>query len=269
MLKTRILTALVLLLVFVPVTVFAPPWGFGALTGVVVMFAAWEWARLLKISAPGAAGYAAVVVAVVVASVWLDAPALYRGASVFWIVIGPYALVRRPTLAAGLWRVFLLAVGLIVFAACWRALLDARRVGVAFVFSLLLVVWLADIGAYFSGKALGRHKLAPAISPGKTWEGAAGGLALVMIVAAVAMAGRIFEPTLYSELAMRWGLGRALAILAVLVALSIMGDLFESVMKRQAGQKDSGKLLPGHGGVFDRIDALLPALPLAMLLAGC
>jgi phosphatidate cytidylyltransferase len=270
MLKTRILTALVLLLVFVPVTIYAPLWGFGALVGVVVMCAAWEWARLLKIHAMGATCYAGVVAVaiVIVARFWRDAPALYEVASVFWVVVGPYVLMRRPALAAGAWRVFLLAAGLMVFAACWRALLDARQISVAFVLSLLLVVWLADIGAYFAGKAFGRHKLAPAISPGKTWEGAAGGWALGMVVAAAALAWHVFEPTLYSCLAARWGVGRALVMLTVLVALSVMGDLFESTLKRQAGMKDSGTLLPGHGGVFDRIDALLPVLPLAMLLAG-
>lgn len=273
MLGKRILTALVLLAIFVPVTMFAPLWAFGALIGVVVMCAAWEWARLLKTGFVGAAGYvlAMAVVVALVARHWsgwrVDASALFRAASVFWVVVGPYVLIRRPPLATGVWRIFLLLAGFVVFAACWRALLEARSMGVAFVFSLLLIVWLADIGAYFAGRAFGRHKLASAISPGKTWEGAAGGWLATMIVAAAAIALHVFEPTMYSALAQHWGMGGALAILTVLVAFSVLGDLFESVLKRQANKKDSGSLLPGHGGVLDRIDALLPVLPLAMLFA--
>ncbi len=269
MLKTRVITAIVLLAVFLPVTLFAPVTAFGALIGVVVVFAAWEWARLLKAGTAGSVVYAAVAALALAASTRLDAPRpLFQAAGVFWIVVGPYVLLRKPVLAAGAWRVFLLAAGLVTFAACWQALVAARVAGVAFVLSLLLVVWLADIGAYFAGKAFGRHKLASAISPGKTWEGAVGGWAAVMVVSVAAIALHAFEPTLYSALALEAGTGRALFMLTVLVAFSVVGDLFESMLKRQAGVKDSSGLLPGHGGVLDRIDALLPVLPLAMLLLG-
>ncbi|MFP6559277.1 phosphatidate cytidylyltransferase [Paraburkholderia sp. B3] len=267
MLKTRVITAIVLLAVFLPVTLFAPVAAFGALIGVVVVFGAWEWARLLKAGTAGSIVYAVIAAFAVAASTRLDAPRpLFQAAGVFWIVVGPYVLLRKPVLAAGAWRVFLLAAGLVTFAACWHALVAARAAGVAFVLSLLLVVWLADIGAYFAGKAFGRHKLASAISPGKTWEGAVGGWAAVMVVSAAAIALHAFEPTLYSALALEAGTGRALFMLTVLVAFSVVGDLFESMLKRQAGVKDSSGLLPGHGGVLDRIDALLPVLPLAMLL---
>ncbi|MDI9677890.1 phosphatidate cytidylyltransferase, partial [Burkholderia cenocepacia] len=160
------------------------------------------------------------------------------------------------------------AAGLVVFAACWHALVAARAQGVPFVLSLLLVVWLADIGAYFAGKAFGKRKLAITISPGKSWEGAIGGWFAVMAVAGVAMAVHAFEPTLFSAFAMRYGMPGAWAALTLLVAYSVIGDLFESLLKRQAGVKDSSGLLPGHGGVLDRVDALLPVLPLAMLLLG-
>jgi phosphatidate cytidylyltransferase len=269
MLKTRVLTAIVLLAVFLPVTLFAPVAAFGLLIRVVVVFAAWEWARLLKTGETGSIVYAAVAAAVVILSAHLEAPrALFQAAGVFWIVGGPYVLLRKPTLASGAWRVFLLAAGLVIFAACWHALVAAREAGVAFVLSLLIVVWLADIGAYFAGKAFGRRKLAPAISPGKTWEGAAGGWLVVMIVSIAAILLHAFEPTLFSALAAHLGLGRTLFVLTVLVAFSVVGDLFESMLKRQAGVKDSSGLLPGHGGVLDRIDALLPVLPLAMLMLG-
>ncbi|WP_322051355.1 phosphatidate cytidylyltransferase [Paraburkholderia bannensis] len=269
MLKTRVITAIVLLAVFLPVTLFAPVAAFGALIGLVVVFAAWEWARLLKAGKVGSIVYAAIAAVLVFASTRLEsARPLYQAAGIFWLVAGPYVLARKPVLAAGSWRAFLLAAGFILFAACWHALVAARALGVSFVLSLLLVVWLADIGAYFSGKAFGKHKLAPAISPGKTWEGAVGGWAAVMVVSVAALVLQAFEPTLYSALAAQLGVGRALFVLTVLVAFSVIGDLFESMLKRQAGVKDSSGLLPGHGGVLDRIDALLPVLPLAMLLLG-
>jgi phosphatidate cytidylyltransferase len=139
---------------------------------------------------------------------------------------------------------------------------------VAFVLSLLLVVWLADIGAYFAGKALGRHKLAPSISPGKTWEGAIGGWVAVIVIGALAAATGFYAPTVFTALVAHLGWVRAFIALTVLVVFSVVGDLFESLLKRQAGVKDSSGLLPGHGGVLDRIDALLPVLPIALLMLG-
>ncbi|QYD67374.1 phosphatidate cytidylyltransferase [Paraburkholderia edwinii] len=273
MLKTRVITAIVLLAVLVPVTLFAPIGAFGALIAFVVVFAAWEWARLLKLTGAGPIVYAIVAALALVASTKLGvgfvAPRpLFEAAAIFWVLVGPFVLIRKPTLAEGGWRAFLLVAGIVTFAACWHALVAARIAGVAFVLSLLLVVWLADIGAYFAGKAFGKHKLAPAISPGKTWEGAIGGWLAVMIVAALAVLTRAFEPTLFYALLEHLGSIRAFIALTLLVAFSVVGDLFESMLKRQAGVKDSSGLLPGHGGVLDRIDALLPVLPLAMLLLG-
>ncbi len=267
MLKTRVVTALVLLAIFLPVTLFAPVGAFGALIALVVVFAAWEWARLLKAGGPWPVVYALVTAAALAASTGIEvAGPLYRAAAIFWVCAGPFVLLRKPVLAQGVWRQFLFVAGIVIFVACWHALVSARIVGVPFVLSLLLVVWLADIGAYFAGKAFGRHKLAPAISPGKTWEGAAGGWVAGVIVAVAAVVTRVFEPTLFTALMDHLGAARALLILTVLVVFSVIGDLFESAMKRQAGVKDSSGLLPGHGGVLDRIDALLPVLPLAMLL---
>ncbi|MDP9587073.1 UNVERIFIED_ORG: phosphatidate cytidylyltransferase [Burkholderia contaminans] len=273
MLKTRVITAVVMLAVLLPVTLFAPLTAFGALIGVVLVFAAWEWARLLKLGATGSVVYAIVAAAALAATAPLGVGAsssrpLFMAAGVFWLLVGPFSLRRKPELAGGVWRAFLLAAGLVVFAACWHALVAARAEGVPFVLSLLLVVWLADIGAYFAGKAFGKRKLAITISPGKSWEGAIGGWLAVMVVAGVAMAAHWFEPTLFSAFATRYGMPGAWAALTLLVAYSVIGDLFESLLKRQAGVKDSSGLLPGHGGVLDRVDALLPVLPLAMLLLG-
>ncbi|WP_175762908.1 phosphatidate cytidylyltransferase [Burkholderia ambifaria] len=273
MLKTRVLTAVVMLAVLLPVTLFAPLTAFGALIGVVLVFAAWEWARLLKLGAAGSVVYAIAAAAALAATAPLGVGAassrpLFMAAGVFWLLVGPFSLRRKPELAGGVWRAFLLAAGLVVFAACWHALVAARAEGVPFVLSLLLVVWLADIGAYFAGKAFGKRKLAITISPGKSWEGAIGGWLAVMVVAGVAMAAHWLEPTLFSAFAARYGMPGAWAALTLLVAYSVIGDLFESLLKRQAGVKDSSGLLPGHGGVLDRVDALLPVLPLAMLLLG-
>ena len=273
MLKTRVITAIALLAVLLPVTLFAPLSAFGVLIAVVLVFAAWEWARLLKLAGAGPVVYAGLAAAVLLATTRLgigesSSRPLFAAAGVFWLLAGPFALRRKPALAEGAWRPFLLSAGLVIFAACWHALVAARAQGVPFVLSLLLVVWLADIGAYFAGKAFGKRKLAVSISPGKTWEGAAGGWLAVMIVAGVAIAAHLSEPTLFSAFAARYGVPGAWAALTLLVAFSVIGDLFESLLKRQAGVKDSSGLLPGHGGVLDRVDALLPVLPLAMLLLG-
>ncbi|WJF89208.1 phosphatidate cytidylyltransferase [Paraburkholderia bonniea] len=270
MLKTRVITALVLLAVFLPVTFYASVNAFAVLIALVVVFAAWEWARLLKTGARASVVYAlcaalALAVSLPVSSLMPASQPLFRAAAIFWVVAVPFILLRKPTLAQGSWRVFLLLAGLTVLVACWHALVIAREAGVPFVLSLLLLVWLADIGAYFSGKAFGRHKLAPAISPGKTWEGALGGWLAVLCMALAASLTHVFEPTIFSTLA-QLGWARMLAVVTLLVVFSVVGDLFESVLKRQAGVKDSSGLLPGHGGVLDRIDALLPVLPLAMLL---
>ena len=270
MLKTRVATALVLLAIFIPVTWFAPPAAFGALIALVLVFAAWEWARLLRLARGGAIAYALIAAVLLAASLFdfgIDPASLYRVAAIFWIVAVPFAMLRKPVLASGPWRAFLLLAGLCLFLACWHALYAARQVSVGFVLSLLLVVWLADIGAYFAGKAFGRHKLAPTISPGKTWEGAFGGWILVLAVAAATLLSHA-TPTVMTALRERLGGSGAWLGLTVLVIFSVVGDLFESLLKRQAGVKDSSALLPGHGGVLDRVDALLPVLPLAMLLLG-
>jgi len=271
MLKARVITALVLLAVFIPVTLFAPISGFGALIAFVLIFAAWEWARLLKLSRNGTLAYAAVCALALLASMrWLSTSetSFYKASVVFWVIGAPYALLRKPELSGRAWRGLLLTAGIILLIACWYALVAARIAGISFVLSLLLVVWCADIGAYFSGKAFGRHKLAPSISPGKTWEGAVGGWLLVMLLGAGAIVSGAWAPNLFTRWAAQDGWLRALLAVTLLVAFSIVGDLFESLLKRQAGVKDSSGLLPGHGGVLDRIDALLPVLPLAMLLLG-
>jgi phosphatidate cytidylyltransferase len=159
-----------------------------------------------------------------------------------------------------------MVLGFVILSVGWVALDSLLQRGMLWLLSVLAVVWIADIAAYFTGRTWGRHKLAPRVSPGKTWEGAYGALAFVAVAAWGVHAqwpqAHIWTNRLLSELA--WP--AALAAMWTLVALSIVGDLFESLLKRQAQVKDSGRLLPGHGGVLDRIDATLPALPAAVLI---
>jgi phosphatidate cytidylyltransferase len=164
-------------------------------------------------------------------------------------------------------------LGIVALWLAWLAVAQARVIGVNFLLSILVLVWVADISAYFAGRAWGgrfsRGKLAPSISPGKSWEGVWGGMVGVVVLALVwrwadaAWASPV--PSLYSHLGLKaWWL--PMIAVVFLSAMSVLGDLFESLVKRSAGVKDSSGLLPGHGGVLDRVDALLPTLPLAMML---
>jgi phosphatidate cytidylyltransferase len=150
----------------------------------------------------------------------------------------------------------------VALVCAWAVVVAGKRESALFVLTLMLLVWVADVGAYFSGKTFGKRKLAINISPGKTWEGAIGGALLVCVLAV----GLSFVAGTFFVKLGNGSLMKVVLLSAVLAAVSVMGDLFESLLKRQAGAKDSSNLLPGHGGVFDRIDALLPMLPLAWLL---
>jgi phosphatidate cytidylyltransferase len=160
-------------------------------------------------------------------------------------------------------------LGLLILWATWLALFAAKLVGTHFILSILLLVWAADISAYFCGRAWGRNKLAPTISPGKSWEGVAGAVAGVLLLTWIWVrldaSQPDWSPSLYTRLMTWGGIAGVLSVLG-LTAMSVVGDLIESLIKRCAGVKDSSQLLPGHGGVLDRVDALLPVLPLAMCL---
>jgi phosphatidate cytidylyltransferase len=151
----------------------------------------------------------------------------------------------------------MLPLGIVLFVAMWLSLVYLQSRSPWLLLGVMTIVWLADTGAYFAGRKFGRRKLAPTISPGKSWEGVIGGLACVGIYALIVIA---LAPAIREHAAIAFGCALLLA------AISVVGDLYESWLKRQAGVKDSGTLLPGHGGVLDRIDALMPVLPLATLL---
>jgi len=271
MLKQRVITAVLLLAVLLPALFYPSIEPFAALTLLLIAAAGWEWARLNGCG-QGAALWLGIALGVLMALVWfagglvLDLRLLWLAVGALWVILA-VAMLGRGVGGWGAWPASLrLWGGLALIACAWLALVQARLTGLDFLLSVLLLVWTADIAAYFGGRALGRRKLAPAISPGKSWEGALSGLLGVFLLAA----GWIFWTDgqgggLYARL---WALGPALAVLSLvfLVAMSVVGDLVESLVKRSAGVKDSSALLPGHGGVLDRVDALLPVLPLAMML---
>ncbi len=271
MLRARVITAVVLLALLWG----AAAWGgaaLAALLAVLVGMALYEWLRLAAcgpaVSAAAAAAYGALLIGAAMLGLRVPAAA-NAGASVAacvaWCGLGA-AVVRAERGRFRLGKAASIVLALALLSAGWIALDSLLREGVQYLISVLAVAWIADISAYFSGRALGRHKLAPRISPGKTWEGVAGALAAVAAAALLAH-GVWPQAPLWSNRVLS-GLAWPLALLALwaVVGLSIVGDLFESLLKRQAQVKDSGRLLPGHGGVLDRIDATLPALPAAVLI---
>jgi phosphatidate cytidylyltransferase len=274
MLKQRVITAIVLLAILLPALFYRTPFPFCVLALLLIAAGAWEWGRLNGLRQAGALGLSLVCVLACGLS-WVGGllerplPLLWAIAGAAWVLLGG-GLLRLGV--AGWPRIpqsLRLAGGVVVLWLAWLAIAQARVIGIEFLLSVLVLVWVADIFAYFAGRTFGgrfsKGKLAPSISPGKSWEGVWGGMAgvVVLSLAWVYLGGQ----TLYSQLAERHGMPMMLLAVIFLAAMSVVGDLFESLIKRSAGVKDSSGLLPGHGGVLDRIDTLLPTLPLAMMLA--
>jgi len=229
---------------------------FSAVIAVVVVLAGSEWASLCGIRSAGAWAYglACAVIFLSLTQIAGAAPWMSALAVVFWLSVAPATLARARGSVA-----FWIACGVLVLAPAALALLALPP---KLALLTLGLVWIADTGAYLAGTTFGRHKLAPKISPGKTWEGVAGGAVGSLIYAMICV---VFSPDLGGRVEGVIWVPFAAGALA-LFALSVIGDLFKSVLKRQAGVKDSGKLLPGHGGVLDRIDSATATLPLALLL---
>lgn len=273
MLKTRVITALVLLAVLLPILFLLPAIYIGAFFLITLLAAAWEWGSLL---APEArrAPWLYVLFCLVIILILLGMQnaswqfALLILAVIFWFFIAPFILAKGINLSLQKLRPFYVVLGLILLPATWFSLVFLRELGLVFLLTSITLVWVADIGAYFVGKAFGKRKLAVQISPGKSVEGAIGGLVLSYGYALLCVIYLPFESSLFGAWAIRFGWVPMFLMVTVLVAFSIFGDLFESQLKRLAGVKDSSHLLPGHGGVLDRIDALIPTMPIAALLAG-
>lgn len=279
MLKQRVITAVILLAILLPALFWRTPEPFAVVVLVLLAAGAWEWGRLNQLGQPAAFACAAACLALCAAS-WA-AGLVERPQALMWVaagalwVLGGALMLRRGV--AG-WpqvpRAVRVPAGILALWLAWLAVAQARAIGVNFLLSVFVLVWVADIAAYFAGRAFGlrftRSKLAPAISPGKSWEGVWGGMVGVLVLAVgwtLADASQhAAVGSLFTRLAAR---GPVLLVVGVvfLAAMSVVGDLVESLVKRAAGAKDSSHLLPGHGGVLDRVDALLPTLPLAMMLA--
>lgn len=302
MLKQRVITALILMAILLPTLAAQAAWPFAALTLVFISAAGWEWSRLNE--APGwravLLGGAVASACVVVAQrlglpVWgaasLEAlrgsqphvhgwghplvgfatpTEIWLSATALWVVGGAAALRYGPTQWHSLSQLGRRLLGLVILVLAWLALVESKAQGLNYLLSVMCLVWAADIGAYFGGRAFGKRKLAPSISPGKSWEGVMAGMLAVALLAGVWIwvdqNMSVDSPSMYSRLLLGLGPAGMLLALAFLAAMSVVGDLFESMIKRQVGAKDSSQLLPGHGGVLDRIDALLPVLPLSLAL---
>jgi len=284
MLAQRVVTAVVLLAVLLGALLAPSPWPLVLVLTVAAACAAWEWLRLTW---PRRPSIVPVLAAAALACLMLAAAESFLGGSpaladfirqygngwlaplvaAAWVLVAG-AMVLRGRAQAAPGSLGLSLFGLLAVWTAWAALIQLYLAhGALFLVTVLAFIWCADIGAYFAGKALGRHKLAPSVSPGKTWEGAAAGVAaaVLWVVATRGWAGTFGDVLVRSQ---DGALGRAALLAALLAALSIVGDLFESLLKRRAGLKDSSQLLPGHGGVYDRLDALLPVAPCVLLLVG-
>jgi phosphatidate cytidylyltransferase len=248
----RVGTAAVLLAILFAALFLLPRAGVAALMALIIGIGGYEWARLCGAPPALARVYGAAIVLSMVALLYAElARPAFVAASVFWIVAVPAWLAVGVTPRH---QALLIGAGFLVLVppALAMVVLDP---GVALL--VLAVAWIADTAAYFAGRRWGRRKLAPTISPGKTWEGAVGGL----------IGGAAYAMILSILLAQATRMAAFLGAAALLVVVSIVGDLFESAAKRQAGVKDSGTILPGHGGMLDRIDSATAVLPVAAVLA--
>lgn len=260
MLKLRIITALVLLPIVLGAVFFTERSLFVWIAGFFFLAAGWEWSSMIKGAVmPVRLVWMALLVAAMVLAEMYRPVWLLTWLPCWWL-LALVAVLAYPRLT--IWHNLpaQALIGLMLLVPSWQAVVQVQQqgaVGLAGPWALMFIllwVWAADTGAYFAGRAFGKHKLAPSVSPGKTIEGLVGGAALALvIVAAVAW----FAPTSGNRFAL-------LAVALVTVLASVLGDLFESMVKRQAGVKDSGTMLPGHGGMLDRIDSVTAALPVAL-----
>jgi phosphatidate cytidylyltransferase len=257
MLKQRVLTALVLVAALILILFLLPAVYAVATFAGIAALAAWEWSRLASSAAPGRILFPLWILAC--CGLCLLYPQLQFVmcvlAAVFWLLVSFWLAKRWPLRSGALGYL----VGTIVLVPAWVGMMRLHALGPWVLLAAMALVWIADIAAYFVGRAFGRHKLAPAVSPGKTWEGAGGAAVGAMLYVLVL---KHFSTLSLPDNLLVLGIGTVL-----LVAVSIVGDLFESMIKRQAGVKDSSQLLPGHGGILDRIDSLTSTLPVLVVIS--
>ncbi|MFT0212976.1 phosphatidate cytidylyltransferase [Pseudomonas sp. F1_0610] len=262
MLKQRILTALWLLPLALLGFFYLEGIFFALFIGAVITLGAWEWAALAGIKAQDVRVAYAALVAVLMSLLYLlpslAKPIIYL-ATVWWIAAIVMVLTFPKSTVAWGGSLGSLLIGLLVLVPAWQGLVLLKQMPQAnwLILAVMLMVWMADIGAYFVGKAIGKRKLAPQVSPGKSWEGAIGGLVISVAV--------VISYALWRDLAIA-SLPVMILGAAIVVAISIIGDLTESMFKRHSGIKDSSNLLPGHGGILDRVDSITSAVPVFVLL---
>lgn len=269
MLKTRIITAVVLLAILLPIIFSGSILAFTLASAVFFGAAMWESQRLFN--KPGAIYIAGIwtlmFVYLTLNSNIFSVPTLFSVCLLFWM----FGLI--PSLRFGLPQITQFSSGLmggiyaVAIFGCFIAMNTLFAISPMMLLSSMALVWIADIGAYFSGKAFGKRKLAPTISPGKSLEGAVGGWLSVMLFSLLLVNVPTFAQSLPAAIAASQGLVVMFVVVSLISVASVIGDLFESQLKRRIGVKDSSALLPGHGGVLDRIDALIPTMPIAALLA--
>ena len=295
MLKQRVITALIMLAIVIPTLLHPSAWPFCLLALLFMAAGAWEWARMNGLKETGSICFAGFFVLGATISWYfgflnMAMPNVWIVASGFWVLSSAWLLTTGVAGWSRIPAVLRRAGGLVALWLAWLAVSQVRIQSVNFLMSVLCLVWAADTFAYFAGRTLGgkfsKNKLAPTISPGKSWEGVWGGVVGVFLLAAGWIwadshwlnigqnigqnvgqnAAQNSMTSLYTRLNSQHVVLMVVALL-FLTTMSVIGDLIESLIKRSAGVKDSSALLPGHGGVLDRMDALLPTLPIAMMLA--
>lgn len=262
MLKLRLITALLLIILTLAGILFLPLPVFVIITTATILFAAWEWSLLIGCKKFLQRSLYVLFIAIILWSSWYAAITPILIASLIWWIIAASLIITYPKsiklFSQGIYARALM--GVFTLVPCWLSLIIIRSAenGITILIFILCIIWSADIGAYFSGKWWGKHKLAPKVSPNKTWQGLYGGILLAIIVAVIGCIVFNIPPLLWLIVIM----------LSILVTLfSIIGDLLESMLKRHVNIKDTGSYLPGHGGLLDRIDSLTAALPIFLL--GC
>ncbi len=262
MLKTRIITALLLTAVFIPAMFFLPNNYWAIVTLLVSLLAVIEWAKMIDLKQSAIIFYILVYILIGGLFIWTmitngfhllfyQSLMVFEIAALFWAFV-MFVWIWKRFVFNNKWGMAL--IGYLIIISFWLALVCAKAAEPTLLLVLMITIWIADSAAYFSGKSFGKHKLAPNISPGKTWEGVLGAL-----IAVTAFAYLLYFGFGIDNIAL-------FPLLLIVTILGVIGDLFESMMKRQANIKDSGNILPGHGGVLDRIDGLIPSLPLAILI---
>lgn len=260
MLKQRIMTAAILIPLVLGAVLYLPAMGFAIGSALVLMLAGWEWSSLSGIkNFTGRLLYLGLLLLLFFATHFIDLQWILIVTSAWWLLIVPLIMIRFFPDKISPNCFYKAMMGLFILVACWHSLIAVRENGPFYLLLLLVMVWVIDSAAYFIGKAWGKHPLAVKISPNKTIEGAIGGVVAALIFVLV------IHLFFYNLVLLENQYWMTVLLTLLTAAASIMGDLFESMMKRLAGVKDSGRLVRGHGGVLDRIDSLIAATPVFAL----